>query len=82
VGASVERLVREGVFAPDRILATSFGTASVDDLKRVLRAWLHGRTVDIRTLHSPGYDLVRCVMEQFPSSAATQRNANSPSLFY
>lgn len=60
----IERLVREGVFAPERILATSFGTANVDDLTRALRAWPHCRTVDIRTLHSLGYDLVRRAIER------------------
>ena len=60
----IERLVREGVFAPDRILATSFGTANVDDLKRALRAWPHCRPVDVRTLHSLGYDLVRRAIER------------------
>jgi DNA helicase-2/ATP-dependent DNA helicase PcrA len=60
----IERLVRDGVFAPDRILATSFGTANVDDLTRALRAWPHCRPVDVRTLHSLGYDLVQRAIER------------------
>ncbi len=60
----IERLVREGVFAPERILATSFGAANVNDLKRALRTWPHCRTVDTRTLHSLGYDLVRRAIER------------------
>lgn len=60
----IERLVRDDVFAPDRILATSFGVANVDDLKRSLRAWPHCRTIDVRTLHSLGYDLVRRAIER------------------
>jgi DNA helicase-2/ATP-dependent DNA helicase PcrA len=60
----IERLARESVFASDRILATSFGTANVDDLKRALRAWPHCRRVDVRTLHSLGYDLVRRAIDR------------------
>lgn len=50
----IERLVREQVFAPAQILASSFGKANVLDLKQALRPWPDCRAVDVRTLHSLG----------------------------
>ncbi|MCP5095824.1 MAG: ATP-dependent helicase [Chloroflexi bacterium] len=55
----IERLVREGVFAPGQILATSFGRANVVDLKNALAPWPHCRHVDGRTLHSLGRDIIK-----------------------
>ena len=69
----IERLVRDGIFAPERILATSFGAANVADLNRALRAWPHCRAVGVRTLHALGYDLVRRAMEQSPSLGGMER---------
>ncbi len=54
----IERLVREKVFAPEQILATSFGRANVTDLKRELRRWHYCADVDGRTLHSLGRDII------------------------
>ncbi len=50
----IERLVRDGVFPAERILATSFGRENVADLRRALSPWPHCRGVGIRTLHSLG----------------------------
>lgn len=55
----IERLVREDVFPPEAILATSFSTATVSDLEEALQAWPHCRDVDTRTLHSLGHKLLR-----------------------
>jgi hypothetical protein len=48
----IERLVRDGLFAPNQILATSFGRANIADLRRALQPWPHCADVDVRTLHS------------------------------
>lgn len=55
----LERLVRERVFEPRKILATSFSRMAVDDLKRSLSSWPHTRGVQISTLHALGYRIVR-----------------------
>ncbi len=55
----IERLVREGVFSPEQILATSFGRANVQDLKAALTPFPHCRAVDARTLHSLGRDIIK-----------------------
>lgn len=55
----IERLVREDIFAAQRILATSFNRAAVDELRRRLNAWPHCRPVRTRTLHSLGYYVIR-----------------------
>lgn len=55
----IERLVREGLFAPEQILATSFGKLNERDLRRALEPWPHCAGVDVRTLHSLGLDILR-----------------------
>ncbi len=55
----VERLVREGVFAPQRILVSSFNKSAVDDIGRALEPWPHCRAVARHTLHALGYKIVR-----------------------
>ena len=55
----VERLVRERVFHPERILATSFSKATVEDLKRALSAFPHASKVQVKTLHALGYAILR-----------------------
>ncbi len=55
----VERLVRERVFRPERILATSFSKATVDDLKKALSAFPHAGTVHVKTLHGLAYGILR-----------------------
>lgn len=55
----IERLVREGHFAPQRIVATSFGKHNENDLRRALAQWPHCQPVQTSTLHALGYDIVR-----------------------
>ncbi|NNJ12048.1 ATP-dependent helicase [Chloroflexales bacterium ZM16-3] len=55
----VERLVREGVFAPQRILVSSFNKAAVDDIGRAMERWPHCRSVARYTLHALGFKIVR-----------------------
>ena len=55
----IERLVREGVFAPGRILATSFGRATVDAIRGRLAQWPACASVTVSTLHRIGNQAVR-----------------------
>lgn len=55
----VERLVRQRVFDPRRILLTSFSRMAVADLKRALSAWPHCEAVRTSTLHALGLWIVR-----------------------
>lgn len=50
----IERLVREDVFAPQRILATSFGRKNQRDLEEALRHWPYTRPTRPCTLHALG----------------------------
>lgn len=54
----IERLVREGVFAPERILATSFGRSNAQDLRQSLNAWPHCAAVRASTLHALGRRII------------------------
>lgn len=55
----IERLVRERIFKPERILATSFSKATVNDLKKALSAFPHASTVQVKTLHGLAYQILR-----------------------
>ncbi|MEM8602289.1 MAG: ATP-dependent helicase, partial [Cyanobacteria bacterium P01_H01_bin.121] len=55
----IERLVRQQVFAPDRILAASFSRATTQDIATALSQWSHCRSVSTRTLHSLSYQIIR-----------------------
>ncbi|MCB8953474.1 MAG: ATP-dependent helicase [Ardenticatenales bacterium] len=55
----IERLVREGHFPADRILATSFGRGNARDLAQSLQPWPHCAGVHTRTLHALGLDIIR-----------------------
>lgn len=55
----IERLIREGIFAPQRILATSFGRATVHELKTRLSQWEHCQSVKPKTLHSLGWQILK-----------------------
>lgn len=55
----VERLVRERVFAPERILVSSFNKSAVEDIGRAMAPWPHCRAVPRRTLHALGYRIVQ-----------------------
>jgi DNA helicase-2/ATP-dependent DNA helicase PcrA len=55
----IERLVRERVFKPERILATSFSKATVTDLKKALATFPHAGMVQVKTLHGLAYGILR-----------------------
>ncbi|WP_129631748.1 ATP-dependent helicase [Candidatus Oscillochloris fontis] len=55
----VERLVRERVFAPRRILVSSFNRAAVDTIGHALAQWPHCATVARHTLHALGFKIIR-----------------------
>jgi DNA helicase-2/ATP-dependent DNA helicase PcrA len=55
----IERLVRERVFDPRKILATSFSRMSVDDLKRSLSRWPQCSAVQVSTLHGLGFRILK-----------------------
>ncbi len=55
----IERVVRENIFAADRILASSFSRASVADIKQALKPFVGTARVQVRTLHGLGYAIIR-----------------------
>lgn len=55
----IARLVREGVFRPEQILATSFNRAANEEITARLKAHPGGDRVQVRTLHALGYLIVR-----------------------
>lgn len=55
----IERLVRERVFSPREILATTFNRAAAHELRDKLHAWPHCAAVHATTLHSVGYRVLR-----------------------
>ena len=55
----IERLVRERVYPAKRILATSFGRATVQDIKRELKRWPHCNDVTVSTLHGVGRRIIQ-----------------------
>ena len=54
----IERLVREGIFAPGEMLATSFGKGNELDIRTSLARWPHTRGVRVHTLHALGRGLI------------------------
>lgn len=60
----MERLVRERVFAPEQILATSFGKSNERDLRQALSQWPHCRPIRVSTLHALGNDIIRLAYQQ------------------
>ncbi len=55
----IERLVRERVFAPERILASSFNKAATGEILKALRQWPHCSQVQVKTLHALGFQIIR-----------------------
>lgn len=55
----IHRLVQNGVFAPERILAASFSRGTVNDLQSALHQWDECRSVKPQTLHSLSYQVIR-----------------------
>lgn len=55
----IERLVREKIFQPQNILATTFSRAAARDLRSKLDVWPHCSRVEATTLHSVGFRIIR-----------------------
>lgn len=60
----VERLVRQGLFAPQRMLVTSFSRAAVSDLQKALARWPQVQGVRVSTLHALGLRVVRLAAQE------------------
>lgn len=58
----VARLVAEGVFAPETILATSFNRAANQEIRAALDRLPGCAKVQVQTLHALGYGIVRQAM--------------------
>ncbi len=54
----IERLVREKIFPPEKILATSFNKSTVNDLKKQLKHQSNCSLVNLKTLHSIGNEII------------------------
>lgn len=55
----IARLVREGVFAPEQILATSFNKAANEEIEARLKNYPGCHYVGVKTLHALGYLIIR-----------------------
>ncbi len=55
----IHRLVKEQIFFPYRILASSFSRNTVSNLETALGQWPECRAVKTQTLHSLGYRVIR-----------------------
>jgi len=55
----IARLVREGVFPPEQILATSFNKAANSEIEAKLKQHPGGERVQVKTLHALGYLITR-----------------------
>jgi DNA helicase II / ATP-dependent DNA helicase PcrA len=55
----IHRLVSEGIFAPQRILACVFGKENQQDLEKALKKWPITRGVHTQTVHSLGFSIIR-----------------------
>ncbi|MDJ0754653.1 MAG: ATP-dependent helicase [Ardenticatenaceae bacterium] len=73
----VQRLVRDKVFPAGRILTTSFGVGNVRDIKNGLQQWPACQKVDVRTLHSLGWEILRTARKQGLTQVNLQRDAGS-----
>lgn len=81
----VERLVREKIFAPQRILATSFGKATVTEIGRRLQAWPHCAAVRPMTLHGLSWRVLKELQRRGEFAARWQLpggEENSRGLYY
>jgi superfamily I DNA/RNA helicase len=55
----IKRLIDKRIFAPERILATSFNNSAVQDIMALLAALGVSPKVNCRTLHALGYGIIR-----------------------
>ncbi len=60
----IERLVRERVFAPERILATSFNRDTVDEVSARLKTWISCQSVQCLSLHGLGWRVLKQAIKQ------------------
>jgi len=60
----IERLVRERVFNPRDVLATSFSRLAVRDIRSKLDDWPHCGEVKVCTLHSLGHEILRLAQKR------------------
>jgi len=60
----IRRLVKEQLFPPDRILASSFNKSTVTDLQTALRQWPQCNRVKTRTLHQIGNWVLKVAQAQ------------------
>ncbi len=73
----IERLVRERIFAAERILATSFSRATVQDVRAALSRWSHCAGVRLMTLHALGYRVIRQAQQRGYLPVATFDDSDS-----
>lgn len=60
----ISRLVRESIFSPQKILATSFSRASVSDIENELKQWAYCCDVKTRTLHQVGNYVIKLAIKR------------------
>lgn len=60
----IARLVREGIFAPEQILATSFNKAANEEILTRLKQQPRCDRVEVKTLHALGYLIVRAASQR------------------
>lgn len=70
----LERLVRQKVFEPRRILVSSFSRASVADLRQALGRWPYLQGLSVSTLHAVGLRLIHRAIEAGLYPALPQRD--------
>lgn len=73
----IVRLVKEGIFRPDRILATSFSRESVRDIQNKLAGFKEAERVQVRTLHGIGLQVLKKAVQmglipEFKSEAESE----------
>lgn len=76
----IERLARDRIFPPDRILATSFSRATVQDIRTALKSWPHCADVRLVTLHALGYRVIRRAQQRGYLTRATFDSSDSSDL--
>lgn len=78
----IARLVRDRVFAPRRILATSFSRATVADIRAALADHVGCQDVQVATLHAIGLQILRRAQDQglMPRVVAGDDGASSERL--
>jgi DNA helicase-2/ATP-dependent DNA helicase PcrA len=60
----IERLVRESLFPPKKILVSSFNKMAVEEIRSKLMGWSYCQPVDVRTLHSLGLSILKKARQQ------------------